>query len=106
MASSGQANSADAMRKVEASSLVADYAAIATLVKRLEQQVTTFVCNAEKVAHNAAPAYDNLTHRWMLEAESTSSGDAPPGDGDQKPAAARDSTIADVPAAKDDPVFL
>jgi hypothetical protein len=50
-------------------SLANDYAPIAALLQQLDHQVTAFVGNTERLAHNAAPAYAGLTDRWIQEAK-------------------------------------
>jgi hypothetical protein len=55
------------------SSLAKDYASIAALLQQFDHQVTAFVRNTERLAHNAAPAYAGLTDRWIQEAKAISS---------------------------------
>jgi hypothetical protein len=55
------------------SSLAKDYASIADLLQQLDHQVSAFVRNTERLAHDAAPAYAGLTDRWIQEANAISS---------------------------------
>ena len=56
-------------RSADTPSLSEDYAAIASLMKQFNHQVTRFANNAERICHDAAPTYQELTHRWELEAQ-------------------------------------
>ena len=58
---------------MDESSLSADYAPIAALMKQFDEQICTFADMTEKIAHESAPAYVNLIQRWTLEADLLSS---------------------------------